>query len=109
MRDSEIITRIEDLRKKRNWSVYQLAKESELPYSTLNNLLHRTNIPTVPTLQKICDGLGITMSDFFRDKVTDYVVTDDQVKLLEVERALSRENRGFLLAYAEGLLKNQTK
>lgn len=107
MRDSDVILRIENLRMSRGWSVYQLAKEAELPYSTLNNLLHRTNIPTIPTLQHICDGLGITLADFFTDDVENYQVTADQIDLLEIDRALNRENRGFLRAYAKGLMQNQ--
>ena len=68
MRDTDVIQHIQDLCKERNWSYYRLAKESDIPYSTLNNMISRTNIPTIPTLQKLCDGFGITLADFFLDQ-----------------------------------------
>ncbi|MDE6789137.1 MAG: helix-turn-helix domain-containing protein [Ruminococcus sp.] len=38
--------------------------------STLNNIFIRENAkPTISTIKKICDGLEITLSDFFN---TDY-------------------------------------
>ena len=67
MRDTDVIQHIQDLCRERDWSYYRLAKESDIPYSTLNNMINRTNIPTIPTLQKLCDGFGITLSDFFTE------------------------------------------
>ncbi|MDD3416261.1 MAG: helix-turn-helix transcriptional regulator [Lachnospiraceae bacterium] len=107
MRDTDVIARVEALRAERNWSVYELAKEAELPYSTLNNLLHRTNIPTLPTLQRICDAYGISFAEFFTDEGTDFGITLDQEDLLRLDRDLNRQNRAYLRVYAEGLLKAQ--
>ena len=78
MRDTDVIQHIQDLCKERNWSYYRLAKESDIPYSTLNNMMNRTNIPTIPTLQKLCDGFGITLSDFFQDQMEHPQLTDGQ-------------------------------
>ena len=41
-----------------NWSIYKLAKESDIPYSSLNNIFIRNTMPTVSTLMKLCNGLG---------------------------------------------------
>ena len=51
MRDKDVIQHIQDLCKERSWTYYRLAKEADIPYSTLNNMVNRTNIPTIPTLQ----------------------------------------------------------
>lgn len=59
MRDKDVIQHIQDLCKERSWTYYRLAKEADIPYSTLNNMVNRTNIPTIPTLQKLCDAFGI--------------------------------------------------
>ena len=62
MRDKDVIQHIQDLCKERSWTYYRLAKEADIPYSTLNNMVNRTNIPTIPTLQKLCDAFGITLA-----------------------------------------------
>ena len=56
MRDKDVIQHIQDLCRERSWTYYRLAKEADIPYSTLNNMVNRTNIPTIPTLQKLCDA-----------------------------------------------------
>lgn len=58
MRDKDVIQHIQDLCKERSWTYYRLAKEADIPYSTLNNMVNRTNIPTIPTLQKLCDAFA---------------------------------------------------
>lgn len=110
MKDIDIIARIKELLKERGWSVYRLAKESGIPYSTLNNMFHRPkNTPSAHTLLLICNAFGITLSDFFMEDVEEYIVTEGQRRLLDIERQLCPQNRGFLFAYAEGMLKVQQK
>ena len=43
MRDKDVIQHIQDLCKERSWTYYRLAKEADIPYSTLNNMVNRTN------------------------------------------------------------------
>ncbi len=59
--------RIIQLLKERNWSEYKLAKESGLSQSTISNLFNRNTTPSIPTLEAICRGLGITLSQFFAE------------------------------------------
>ena len=41
MRDKDVIQHIQDLCKERSWTYYRLAKEADIPYSTLNlSLIH---------------------------------------------------------------------
>jgi len=50
----------------RNISVNKLATVSGVTQSTLNNIISgRNHSVTISTLQKLCDGLGITIDDFF--------------------------------------------
>ena len=70
-------------------------------------MIHRTNIPTIPTLQKMCDGFGITLSDFFLDEVSEVHLTQPQQEVLELYGRLSIEDRKLFLAYGKGLGKIQ--
>ena len=52
--------------KMRDISINRLANISGITQSTLNNIVHGSSkTPTVSTVKKICDGLEITMADFF--------------------------------------------
>ena len=104
MRDTDVIQHIQELCKERNWSYYRLAKESDIPYSTLNNMISRTNIPTIPTLQKLCDGFGITLADFFLDQPEHPQLTDGQKELVELYNRLDHEKKNVRKAYIKGLL-----
>ena len=104
MRDTDVIQHIQDLCRERDWSYYRLAKESDIPYSTLNNMINRTNIPTIPTLQKLCDRLGITLSDFFTENSDRPQLTVGQQEVIELYNRLDHEKKNVLKAYMKGLL-----
>lgn len=58
--------RIFMLCEERKISIYKLSVESAVPASTIKNILYGKSInPGIVTLKKICDGLGISITDFF--------------------------------------------
>ena len=58
--------RIFELCQERNLSVNKLSSISGVTQSTVNNIVSgRNNSATVSTIKKLCDGLGITITDFF--------------------------------------------
>ena len=62
--------RILALCKERNITVNKLAIISGITQSTLNNIVSgRNNSVTVSTLKKLCDGLEITILDFFSSEL----------------------------------------
>lgn len=95
-----------------NWSIYKLAKESDIPYSSLNNIFVRNTMPTVSTLMKLCNGLGVSMSDFFKDDTLEQPVShvvklsDEQAEILTKYDRLSASDKKLLAAYLSGLAKD---
>ena len=62
--------RIMELCGERNISVNKLANMSGVTQSTLNNIVSgRNNSATVSTVKKLCDGLGITIEEFFQSEL----------------------------------------
>lgn len=58
--------RILELCKSNKITVNKLATICGITQSTLNNITSgRNNSATIVTIKKICDGLGITIQDFF--------------------------------------------
>jgi len=49
----------------RGWSTYRFSKECGLPEATIGNVFRRNTVPTIGTLEIMCQGLGITLSQFF--------------------------------------------
>ena len=61
-----VAERIMDLCKEHNITLNKLSTISGVNQSTLNNIVSRVNkCATVATVKKICDGLNITLVDFF--------------------------------------------
>jgi len=51
-------------------TINKLATISGITQSTLNNLISgRNNSATISTIKKICDGLNITIQDFFQSEL----------------------------------------
>ena len=47
-------------------SIHKLATESAVPPSTIKNILYgKSQNPGVVTLKMLCDGLGISIAEFF--------------------------------------------
>ena len=67
MRIGEAVSkRIRELCNLRGITINKLATICGITQSTLNNIVSgRNNSATVSTVQKICDGLEITIVDFF--------------------------------------------
>jgi len=62
--------RILELCDKHDISVNKLSNISGVTQSTVNNIVSgRNNSATVSTIKKLCDGLGITIEEFFNSEV----------------------------------------
>lgn len=59
--------RLRKLLKEWGWTEYRLSKNSGLSESTIANIFRRNTIPSIATLEAICKGFGITLSQFFAD------------------------------------------
>ena len=58
--------RIIQLCQERDISINKLSSISGVTQSTVNNIISgRNNSTTVSTIKKLCDGLGITIDEFF--------------------------------------------
>ena len=73
MRVNEAVKlRILDLCKQNNITLNKLSTICGITQSTLNNIISGRNATTtVSTIKKICDGLEITILDFFSSPVFD--------------------------------------
>ena len=101
--DFNPLDRIQELYNERQWSYYQLAKASGITYSTLNTMINKRNMPTLPTLQRLCQGFGISITDFFEPDRSKIGLSEEQAECLNLFTTLSPEDRKLAIAYLKGL------
>lgn len=63
----DIHEKLQQMLDERGWTKYQLAKRSNLSDATIANIYRRNTIPSIATLDAICRGFGITLSQFFAE------------------------------------------
>lgn len=106
---NETLMKIKDLLKERNWSIYKLAKESDIPYSSLNSLFLKNNQPTISTLEKICKGFHISMGEFFSDdtpyRENSYSFSSDELTIIEMYRSLNAHDQKLFTVYLKGFAR----
>ena len=93
-----VITRY---REERGWTEYQLAEKSGLPQSTISSWYRKKLVPTLPSLEKICEAFGITLTELLAEGEEAVVLTEDQRQLLQRWNRLGPQVRRALLELME--------
>lgn len=107
MPEFDVVKRIRDICGEYSWTYYRLAKESGITYSTLNAMMKKGTIPSVPTLEKICGGFGISLSQFFSEDDTVAALTEGEKQYLMNWNDLTEENKACADKFVLFLLHQQ--
>lgn len=94
-----VLERITYYRKLKNWTEYQLSENSGLTQSTISSWYRKNMYPTIPSLEKICNAFGITLSEFFSTEGTAFELTEIQKDILVEMNRLSDEQKQSLLQF----------
>ena len=89
----DILAVITTYRESRGWTEYQLAERSGLPQSTISSWYRKNMVPTIPSLEKICDAFGITLSQLFSEEDAPVSLTASQKQLLEKWSRLTEDQQ----------------
>ena len=93
MEAKDVGNRIKELREERKMTQYALANQSGVSPTYVYQLERGEKSPTVEYLEHICWGLGITLTDFFKE-------TEDKNDKLS---ALNTEQKQLLNAFLKSL------
>lgn len=86
----DILARITEIRLAKNMSVYKLAERCGIAKNTIYNWYSKNYVPSLNTLQIICEqGFGISMCEFFAKDCNLIVSTPETQKLLEAWQLLT--------------------
>lgn len=100
----DILRKITEMRIERGWTEYELAERSDLTQSTVSSWYRKNLIPSIPSLEHICDAFGITLSQFFLE--TDYFsdqITEEQSEILKRWNKLTKEQQKKLADFLDSL------
>ena len=92
--------RIAGLSEKRGYTKYRLSQITGMTQTALGK-----SIPTIPTLERICDAFNITLAQFFSEDGSRLDLTDEQSEILEVWDGLDVKEKEILLSFIRSLKK----
>ena len=92
-----VLDTITKYREERGWTEYRLAEESGLPQSTISSWYRKQMMPSIISLEKICNAFGITVSQFFLDENTAVSLTQSQRELITRWVRLDKRQQTALL------------
>ena len=99
----DVLERLSKLKQDYGWSDYKVAKEAGLSQGTVSNIYKRNTIPNILTLEAICKGFGITLSDFFSDNER-IELTPELKELFENWKKLPDDKKSFILQMIKYLI-----
>lgn len=92
----DVLKRIEEERLSRGWSEYLLAENSGISQSTISTWRRLNLQPNIASIEKICAGLGITLSQFFQTSEA-VCLSDEEKQILKAFSSLSPNQRKAVL------------
>ncbi|MEG0274734.1 helix-turn-helix domain-containing protein [Amedibacillus sp. YH-ame10] len=101
----DCLARLRQLMNQHHMTEYKLSQASGIPLSTINSLFHKGNSPTIPTLEGLCRGLDISLSDFFYEPGNNDDMEKETQFLIGNWKMLTREQKTIILDVIKMLLE----
>ena len=98
-----VLETITKYRLARNWTEYHLAERSGLPQSTISSWYRKNMMPSIPSLEKICNAFDITISQFFAEESVNFALTPLQKEFLKDCSRLDKKQQQALLCFLKTL------
>lgn len=92
----DILGKITSERLNRGWSEYQLSLNSGIAQSTISTWYRKNMQPSISSLEKICNGLGITLSQFFSTD-TAIELSKEEQEYLKLFHSLDIEKQKIII------------
>ena len=98
----DVKVRLQQLMDERGWTIYKVAKEAGIPWSTVRNMFKRNTEPSIATLESICHGMGMTLPQFF-DVDNKMGLTSEQLQLIHQWSKLNDRDKRLVSELVEAL------
>lgn len=101
--ENYVSAKITDLCSKSGISKYRLSQRTGISQSALSDITKMKKLPTLITLEKICDAFGITLAQFFTEDGNVLDLSEEQKRLLQTWSTLRPEEKNFINTCMESL------
>ena len=98
----DVKARLQQLMDERGWTIYRVAKEADIPWSTVRNMFKRNTEPSIATLEALCKGMGMTLPQFF-DVENKMGLSPEQAKLIQDWSRLNDKDKHLVSELLESL------
>ena len=97
--------RIEELCSKGGITRYQLSSRTGISQSALSDIVKKKNVPTLVTIERICEAFGITIAQFFTQGENIPDLSDEQKELLLLWNGLKLEEKEIVKTFMKSIKK----
>ena len=97
----EILNRFKNLRTEKGFSVYRLAKVSDISENYIHKIEKGESQPSVYILEKLLSCLGTTPAEFLNENSVVMYPSDFERELVETVRVLPKEKADAVLHIAK--------
>lgn len=101
----DIGKRLAELRSAKGMTRYRLTQITGVSGHHIKGIEEGTRQPTIDTLQRLVEALGLTLAEFFNESQDAVYLSDDERALLENFRTVSTEKAQALLTMSDVLKK----
>lgn len=105
-KENFVVERIKDLCEEKQMSRYQLAQRSGLQQSSISTIINRNTYPTILTLEKICNGFGITLAQFFTLGGNYSMLPEEERELLTLWNEMDILQKAQVKGFMKGIKEN---
>lgn len=99
-----VIRRIDELCKVNGLSRYRLGQLTGIAQSSLSTMMNGKTLPSLGTLDRLCEGLGISIFDFFNFDTKKVTVKSQEHIMMQYWNRLDDKQKSMLLGFAKGML-----
>ncbi|MBD5100570.1 MAG: helix-turn-helix transcriptional regulator [Clostridiales bacterium] len=99
----EIYNKVDALRLKKGWTIYELAKRAGISSTSIYNWRNRLSSPTLSMLDAICSAFEITVIDFLLDEDELLTLTQEQKELMNLWNTLSAEQKKSIISLMKSM------
>ena len=91
----------------RGLNIHSLAKRSNLSWNTIKNFYTRNTTPNIDTVSKLCDGLEISLPQFFETEGETTHLTAEQQHLVNRWNQLSAREKSAISEMMDIILEQR--